>query len=288
MEPIQFHINMLDSSGFGIRNSEGLRNVVGYHYHSEVQISVLVRGSGKLIVNHALQSIHEGDVFIIGSNTPHLISSSDESDQNIEFKSVYFKPDFFGLLKKDSLDLVDLYKFLELAKRGILIKAASSDILFQGIQNLKSGSFDLGKFKLLLEILEKFTIHPSKVFISAPAEPIEINELLGQRLNAVYQYSLENFRMEIGLAEIAALCNLSISRFSTLFKRHCNQSYFSFLNGIRVEDVCSKLDRKDTSIAELAFQAGFRNLSNFNRVFKKIKGMSPMEYKRRKWNNEFE
>ena len=80
---------------------------------------------------------------------------------------------------------------------SLTIKAASSEILFQGIQNLKSGSFDLSSFKLFLEILEEFTIHPSKVFISTDPEKIEINELLGQRLNAVYQYSLDNFRKEI-------------------------------------------------------------------------------------------
>lgn len=280
MDAIQFHISMLNSSGFGVRNSVSQGQLTNYHYHQEVQITCIVEGSGKLILNNEVQSIDSGDVFIIGSNSPHLITSSDAGTTKLNHKSIYFNPDFFGLLKNDSFNFENVVVFLDEAKNGAFLRREEAKSISCLLEKLKHGDLNISNLIILLEIISRFIANPNKTWISHNPQRIELNERLGQRLNAVYQFSLENFRREINLEEVAKVANLSTSRFSTVFKKHSNRSYFSFLNELRIEDACSQLRIQDRTISEIAFHAGFRNLSNFNRTFKKFKAISPIEFKR--------
>lgn len=280
MEPIQFHISILNSSGFGVRSSLDQGQVTNYHYHTEVQISWIRKGSGKLIINNELQNINEGDIFIIGSNAPHLITSTQENEESFDYKSIYFKPDFFGLVQNDSIDFQNVETFLEASKRGVFLKKENANSISQLMRKIEAGKLKLSNFIFLLELISMFIGKSNKTWISSHSSSLELNEQLGQRLNAVYQFSLENYRNEINLREIAKVANLSVSRFSAVFKKHSNRSYFSFLNELRIEDSCSQLRHQDKTIAQIAFESGFRNLSNFNRTFKKYKAMSPIEFKR--------
>jgi len=64
------------------------------------------------------------------------------------------------------------------------------------------------------------------------------------------------------------------------FKQRTSKTYFSFLNELRIERACKLLlENKEMSISEIAEQSGFNNISNFNRQFKKIKQISPKEFK---------
>ena len=58
------------------------------------------------------------------------------------------------------------------------------------------------------------------------------------------------------------------------------KTYVSFLNEIRVANACKLLRNEDLSVAMVAYECGFNNLSNFNRNFKKVRGCSPTEYRK--------
>jgi AraC-like DNA-binding protein len=51
------------------------------------------------------------------------------------------------------------------------------------------------------------------------------------------------------------------------------------LNALRIGETCRSLQETDDSVTDIAFRVGFNNLSNFNRRFRKLKGMSPREFR---------
>jgi transcriptional regulator GlxA family with amidase domain len=64
------------------------------------------------------------------------------------------------------------------------------------------------------------------------------------------------------------------------FKKRTNKTYFRFLNELRIEHACKLLMvKKEASIADVAYECGFKNISNFNRQFRVIKEISPKAYR---------
>jgi AraC-like DNA-binding protein len=101
-----------------------------------------------------------------------------------------------------------------------------------------------------------------------------------QRLNKIYQYTLNNFTHEITLKEIASIIYMVPHSFCRYFRSRTKKRYSEFLLEVRVNQACKLLLETDYSIAVVCWESGFKNFSNFNRHFKAIVGQSPLEYRR--------
>lgn len=101
----------------------------------------------------------------------------------------------------------------------------------------------------------------------------------GKRMRDIMDYTLTNFNRKIDLEEIAEIANMTSNAFCRYFKQRTNKTYFSFLNELRIEKACKLLQDKDYLITEISDKSGFKNISNFNRKFKELKGLTPSSYR---------
>ena len=81
-------------------------------------------------------------------------------------------------------------------------------------------------------------------------------------------------------SEVAAMLQMSSSRFSQFFRRSTGRTFVQYVNALRVALACRLLIDTDLSITEVCFQSGFFNISNFNRRFKEVKSMSPNQFRK--------
>ena len=91
---------------------------------------------------------------------------------------------------------------------------------------------------------------------------------------------MRNFDNEISLTEVAAVANMATTTFCNFFKNHYRVTFVEYLNEIRVGHACKLLNDPNKNIVEAAYECGFNNLANFNRQFKKLKKMTPTEYRK--------
>jgi AraC-like DNA-binding protein len=101
------------------------------------------------------------------------------------------------------------------------------------------------------------------------------------RLNKVCTYTLSNYKKEIPLSEIAEISNLSVTSFCRYFKLMTKKTYYNFLTEIRISHACHALLENKLPTQVICFECGFNNISNFYRHFKKITGITPLDYKRK-------
>lgn len=94
------------------------------------------------------------------------------------------------------------------------------------------------------------------------------------------KYMEDNFNRELTLKEVADTINLTPSYFTTLLKRYTGQSYSEYITHIRIEKAKQLLEMSDGKVYEIGEQVGYQNVYYFNRVFKKMTGLSPGEYKK--------
>src|ERR1043166_9817385 len=103
------------------------------------------------------------------------------------------------------------------------------------------------------------------------AEPVEI----WKARKFIEQHSGE----ELSLSKVAKAVNASANHLSEKFKQVTGVNFVDYVARTRFEEACDHLLSSNRRISEIAFAAGFQSLSQFNRVFKKLSGKSPTEYR---------
>lgn len=106
-----------------------------------------------------------------------------------------------------------------------------------------------------------------------------VRESRSRRIEKICQYIEVNFKKDITLKEIAELVNMSESAISHFFKKRTNRSFITYLTDVRIGYASRLLAETTQSVADIAFECGFSNLSNFNRIFKKYKNQTPTDYR---------
>lgn len=93
------------------------------------------------------------------------------------------------------------------------------------------------------------------------------------------EYTRENFDKEISLEMVADFIQLSPYYVSKIFKEEYGITYKDYLTKLRVEKAKELINKSELSIKEICYQIGYNDPNYFSRVFKKVTGLSPSEYK---------
>ena len=99
-------------------------------------------------------------------------------------------------------------------------------------------------------------------------------------IRRVKEFIHSNLKSPMPLSLLAERTSLSGSYLSALFKKETGKNLLAYLWEARVEAAQKALEKTDRKIIEIAFDSGFGSLSQFNRVFKKLTGLSPSEHRK--------
>lgn len=247
------------------------------HQHAEIQISYIVNGHGKLIVADSIYSYDSDNIFIIGSNTPHLFQS--EGDTTVSHMiSLFFTKEGFGPNFFDIPELSEIKKFLQTSTGGFQVlskKKSIKNIMFKLPETDK-----LDTFLSFLKLIRKINIADKQTLTRYTTKKISNAE--GRRLQVVFDYVMNHFDADITLNQVSGLVHMTSPAFCRFFKQHTNKTFFEFLIKLRIAHACQLLaSPKKISIAEISEASGFSSISHFNRKFKKIKKETPSQYMRK-------
>ena len=102
-----------------------------------------------------------------------------------------------------------------------------------------------------------------------------------ENLKKVLQYIGEHYSSPIRLSELAELVNMNEQYFCRYFKKNIGKTITEYINVIRVEKAATALAETEDKIIDIAAACGFDNTGYFIRRFKKEKGMTPSEYRKK-------
>jgi AraC-like DNA-binding protein len=106
------------------------------------------------------------------------------------------------------------------------------------------------------------------------AEPVEIWK--------ARKFIEEHSGEELSLSKVAKAVNISANHLSEKFKQVTGVNFVDYVAHARFEKACERLLNSNRRISEIAFGVGFQSLSQFNRVFKRLAGKSPTDYRDRR------
>lgn len=166
------------------------------------------------------------------------------------------------------------------AKKAIGVKAL--DYL------LKPGSDDdiIGAFEESFSIADS---HTKEEKAQAGYENTEIEylledeELTYKRSSVIFKetrnYLEEHYKEDISLQDVAGVFGYSEVYFCKLFKQHFGKSFIVYLNELRIEKAKRFLSNPDINIKDIGYISGYRDANYFARVFKRVTGMTPSDYR---------
>lgn len=100
-----------------------------------------------------------------------------------------------------------------------------------------------------------------------------------QKARQAMQYIDAHFHEDLTLIELAYKYAMSPSYFSTIFKRECGQTVVNYITDVRIKNACKSLVQTKSGVADIAMSVGYADVQYFFRVFKKVTGQTPLEYR---------
>ena len=100
-----------------------------------------------------------------------------------------------------------------------------------------------------------------------------------QLVKRAKEYIAEHYMENITLSDTAEILGITGGYLSTLFQKSLQCGFIDYLNRVRIERACCYLEQNYFKTYEIAYKVGFRDEKYFSKVFKKVMGMSPKEYR---------
>jgi len=251
------------------------------HYHPEVEILLIVRGTGILYVGNSVQPFGPADLVMIGPNVPHEWCSDKNNVTDLsEAIYILFNIEILG---NDFWNLPEskiILRIIKNSKRGIKLSGKTRDEVALLMRTIDT-SYGFSRITLLMTILELIAFSAEYQYLASPIIQNVIDDSDSIRLNKVYKYIIDNIQKKITLDKVASIANLSTAAFCRYFKKRANKTFVQFLNEIRIGQACRYIVNENLSVAEICDLCGYNNISYFDRQFKDITGLTPLGYRKK-------
>jgi len=110
-------------------------------------------------------------------------------------------------------------------------------------------------------------------------QPVDVH-CANRIVSCALAYINEHYSENLALTDVAEKLNITSGYLSTLFSQNMNGGFVETLNKIRIEHACTYLQQNHLKTYEIAYKLGFKDEKYFARVFKKVNGIAPCEYRK--------
>ena len=253
------------------------------HIHPECELNFIENAKGaQRIVGDSIEEIDEEELVLV--TNPHLEHAWKDYrnvSKNIHEITIQFHPDLLTDTFLNKNQMISIRQLFSHAERGVAFSRESIAKVRPLLKTLTCENDSFYSLIKLLIILHELSIDKGMRELSTGqfAANVMHQHSSDESLGRVMDYLSRHYSEVIRLSEVAEMVNMSESSFCRFFKQHTSKSFIDFLTDIRLGAASRALIDSSLSIAEIGYDCGFNNLSNFNRIFKKKKGVTPSEFR---------
>ena len=248
-----------------------------WHHHPEFELTLTLNSRGQRFVGDHVGRYDDGDLVLIGPNLPHTWASREKVREGEPHTALvfWFSREWIEQLTTETAELRPIHRLIDRAASGLAFDRSVGLSLTADFEAIFSRAPAQSLFSLLDLLLRIAELEAQPLSATAPAQAEAGRERIDRVLQHLHQSYQEPLRME-DLAEIAAL---SVSGLHRLFRKHTQSNISDYLIGLRIGEACSRLSATRQPIQHIAAEVGYASLANFNRQFRRLRGMSPRAYR---------
>lgn len=272
-----FSCNDLNPTVYFVCKQKRVKECI-YHDHDFPQISVILSGNGKYVIDDAVYDVEAGDVLFFDSKVKHHNVVTNVKEPVVEF-FVGFSDIHFHGMPENSIDFGVSPKIMHMKSH---MKQEVNKICYDMVMEYQSGQpgkeFMVKAYmtQLLVQVVRGLTMNVKKTDV----EEFETYNR-SYAVKRIINYLNENYEQRISLEQIAHNMYLSPVYISKIFKEETGESPINYLIKIRLERAKEILQTGNSgSIKSIAKAVGYDDVYHFSKLFKKYYGISPLYYKK--------
>jgi len=248
-----------------------------WHFHKEMELTLFTDGEGERFVGDAIGAFAAGDLVLLGERLPHHWHTSRPS---AGLSIQWHFPESHPLWAfPENLELRALFRR---AERGLRLSgplATTVAAMMQDVARLHGA----GQLAALLRLLAEIAAAPETDLACLASRSFTPSAESGHQaaISRSVRHLVASFREEVRLADLLRVSRLSRPTFARQFKRHSGRSFSEFVNQLRLQAARRELRDGERGVLDVALACGFRQITFFNRLFRREVGCTPTEYRRR-------
>lgn len=251
------------------------------HNHEVFELNFVEHAAGvHRIVGDSNEVIGDYDLVLITSpELEHVWEQGDCQSGDIREVTVQFDIDFSDQSIFSRNPFLPLQRMMEQARHGLCFPMDTIMRIYHKLDTLSQVEDRFYAFMQFMEILYELSkCDGARQLSSSSFAKVSLSSD-SRRVQRVKDFIDKHYQEEVRLQQLADIAGMSASAFSRFFKLHTGRNLSEYVIDHRLGHACRQLVDSTDSVAEICFDCGFNNLSNFNRIFKKRKGCSPSEFR---------
>ena len=252
-------------------------SMIQNHYHASYELYYLFSGERNYFVKDSSYRIRAGDLILIDSNAVH--KSTDSGIPDHERIVLYFSPGYFDRFPADERELLraPFTGGRPLVSLNLQERLRAEELLISLLNELhtRPTGYRLHVQHMAGELLLLVARASRKPEVSTMPEPTPVQ----RKVSEIVRHINGHFAEPLELDELSRRFFISRSHLSRTFKEVTGFGFAEYVNITRVREAQRLLRETKTSVTRISEQVGFENFSHFGKMFKRLSGVSPREYR---------
>lgn len=256
--------------------------IAQWGFHPEYELHLIRRSHGHYVVGDHIGRFGPGNLVLVGPNLPHCwYSDMSATDEMIERRdiAIQFRGEWLDTLMQTCPELGHLKTLIADSERGVLFTGSAATRAAEHIEAMEHQD-GLARVANLIAVLGGLADNNYRLLTSSNYRLYHAG-VRSEQVDAVLRYLHRHFTQTIRMAEIADWQGMTAPTFSRFFKQTTGDNFTAFVRRLRIDYACRLLSEPSHSVADICFLAGYGNISNFNRHFRHLTGMTPRDYRAR-------
>ena len=230
-----------------------------------------VEGSGWFRLNGELYPVSRNQFFTLPAGLPHSYAANDTDPWTIYW--VHFKGNLAGFYAEGFAHPTDI-------RPNVNSRINNRNDLFEDIFRTLSMGYSMENLLYATSVFFHFlgSLRYLQSYRNAAQPAAEEFDIV----TAAIHFMIENVENRLSLSEITDHIGYSTSHFSMIFRKRTGYSPTAYFNQIKIQKACQLLDFTDMKVNQICYKIGIEDCYYFSRLFTKIMGVSPREYKKAK------
>ena len=253
-----------------------------WHYHPEYELTFTLNSLGQRYIGDHIAPYGDGDLALVGPNLPHSWQSARAIDPAKPHTAIvmWFNQGWVDQVLRPLPEFRATCRMLDAATRGLGFShgtAAEARGRILALLDRDQTAQVIGLIDLLALLARDEDCAP----LSSPAITAKAAaDGEDARIAPVLTYLHENYAdPALSVAALARRVHMSLSTLHRQFRRHTRMSVTDYVSQLRIGRASALLIGGDRPVAHIADEAGYRNLANFHRQFKAMKGVTPRVFR---------
>lgn len=250
------------------------------HKHNAFELNFVEHCRGaRRIVGDNIEVLGEYDLALVGCNLEHVWEQSQCQSEVIHEITIQMPHNLFSENWLNRRVMQPVKEMFDNAQVGISFGMKAIMTVYERLNSLVGGDTSFVSVQTLLSILYDLAVSGDYHCLASSHYSHAEVPMTSRRIQTVKDYIDSHYQEEIRMETLSGLVSMTPNALSRFFKQRTNRSISSYINEVRIGQATLLLVDSTQTVVEISYKCGFNSISNFNRTFKSVKGVTPTEFR---------